>query len=114
MDDDKAFDRTVRLYLLVFISVSFLIGLLIFFLPRMGFLYSLWISLGQILGLDSFFKSMILKENFTAYFNLVFFSLINGAVITILFFGIFYWVKSLVITRKIRKSEAEAKAGSHS
>ena len=58
---------------------------------------------------------MVLKENPTAYFNLGFFSMVNGAVITVFSFGIFYYVKSLIIERKIKKSEKKdfSEAGVH-
>ncbi len=104
----KGFNRTICLYVSVFLSVSFLIGLLIFFLPRIEFLYPLWVYVTKSSGLDKFLESMVLKENPTAYFNLAFFSIVNGAVITILSFGIFYWIRSLIIGRKIKKSEKKA------
>jgi hypothetical protein len=93
----------------VFLVISFLASLLIFFLPKIGFLYSLGTSLAQSAGLDSFFKSMILRQSLKDYGNLAFFSICSGVIITILSLGLFYWVKSLIIERKIRKSKTEVR-----
>lgn len=105
----RVYNRRIWLYTSTFLLISLLIGLLIYLLPKMEFLYS-WIrvNLVQYPDLSKFFELMVLRKGILGYSTLVFFSICNGGVITILSIGTFYCVRCSVIEWKIKKSEKKA------